>query len=52
MHKCNINVRIQIQMCNAYQGIFNDIPTTKQISSFTIISKSIHYPGRFMGMFK
>jgi hypothetical protein len=41
----------QIQMCNAYQGIFNDIPTTKQISSLTIVSKSIHYPGRFMGMY-
>ncbi|CAF3555598.1 unnamed protein product [Rotaria sp. Silwood2] len=41
----------QIQMCNAYRGIFNDIPTAKQISSITIISKSIHYPGRFMGMF-
>ncbi|CAF3392399.1 unnamed protein product [Rotaria sp. Silwood1] len=39
----------QKQMCNAYRGIFNDIPTTKQISSITIISKSIHYPGRFMG---
>ncbi|CAF0767643.1 unnamed protein product [Rotaria sordida] len=39
----------QIQMCNAYRGIFNDIPTSKQISSITIISKSIHYPGRFMG---
>jgi len=41
----------QIQMCNAYQGIFNDIPTTKKISSITIVSKSIHYPGRFMGMY-
>ena len=41
----------QIQMCNAYRGIFNDIPTSKQISSATIISKSIHYPGRFMGMY-
>jgi hypothetical protein len=41
----------QIQMCNAYRGIFNDIPTAKQISSITIISKSIHYPGRFMGMY-
>jgi hypothetical protein len=41
----------QIQMCNAYRGIFNDIPTSKEISSITIISKSIHYPGRFMGMY-
>jgi hypothetical protein len=41
----------QIQMCNAYRGVFNDIPTAKQISSITIVSKSIHYPGRFMGMF-
>ncbi len=40
----------QIQMCNAYRGVFNDIPTAKQISSITIVSKSIHYPGRFMGM--
>ena len=39
----------QVQMCNAYRGVFNDIPTTKHISSVSIISKSIHYPGRFMG---
>ncbi|CAF3918307.1 unnamed protein product [Rotaria magnacalcarata] len=39
----------QIQMCNAYKGIFNDIPTPKQISSITIVSKSMHYPGRFIG---
>ncbi|CAF4325326.1 unnamed protein product [Rotaria socialis] len=41
----------QIQMCNAYKGIFNDIPTPKQISSITIVSKSMHYPGRFMVIF-
>ncbi|CAF0921478.1 unnamed protein product [Adineta ricciae] len=39
----------QTQMCNAYRGIFHDIPTAKQISSITIVSKSMHYPGRFMG---
>ncbi|CAF1057526.1 unnamed protein product [Adineta steineri] len=39
----------QIQMCNAYRGIFNDIPTAKHISAITIVSKSMHYPGRFMG---
>ena len=41
----------QIQMCKAYQGIFDDIPTSKKISSVTIVSRSIHYPGRFMGMY-
>jgi hypothetical protein len=44
--------RYQMQMCEAYQGIFNDMPTAKQISSATIVSKSIHYPGRFMGMYE
>jgi len=39
----------QIQMCNAYRGVFIDIPKPKQISSVSIISRSIHYPGRFMG---
>ncbi|CAF3773929.1 unnamed protein product [Rotaria sp. Silwood1] len=39
----------QIQMCNAYKGIFIDIPKPKTISSVSIISRSIHYPGRFMG---
>ncbi|CAF1495996.1 unnamed protein product, partial [Adineta steineri] len=39
----------QTQMCNAYKGIFNDIPKPKHISSVSIISRSIHYPGRFMG---
>ncbi|CAF3687754.1 unnamed protein product [Rotaria socialis] len=41
----------QIQMCNAYKGVFTDIPKPKHISSVSIISKSIHYPGRFMGMY-
>jgi hypothetical protein len=41
----------QTQMCNAYRGIFIDIPKSKYISSVSIISKSIHYPGRFMGMY-
>jgi hypothetical protein len=41
----------QVQMCNAYRGIFNDIPKVKHISSVSIISRSIHYPGRFMGMY-
>jgi len=41
----------QIQMCNAYKGIFIDIPKPKHISSVSIISKSIHYPGRFMGIY-
>ena len=40
----------QKQMCNAYQGIFIDIPTTEQISTVSIVSRSMHYPGRFMGM--
>ncbi|CAF4032948.1 unnamed protein product, partial [Rotaria sp. Silwood1] len=35
-------------MCNAYKGIFIDIPKPKTISSVSIISRSIHYPGRFM----
>ncbi|CAF1128671.1 unnamed protein product [Rotaria sordida] len=39
----------QIQMCNAYKGIFIDIPKPKTLSSVSIISRSIHYPGRFMG---
>ncbi|CAF1256094.1 unnamed protein product [Adineta ricciae] len=39
----------QTQMCNAYRGIFEDIPQAKQISSVTIVSRSVHYPGRFMG---
>ena len=41
----------QMQMCNAYRGVFTDIPKSKHISSVSIISKSIHYPGRFMGKF-
>ena len=41
----------QIQMCNAYRGVFSDIPKSTHISSVSIISKSIHYPGRFMGKF-
>jgi hypothetical protein len=41
----------QTQMCNAYKGIFIDIPKPKHISSVSIISKSIHYPGRFMGIY-
>ncbi|UJR36793.1 hypothetical protein I4U23_029507 [Adineta vaga] len=39
----------QTQMCHAYRGIFKDIPKAKQFSSITIVSKSMHYPGRFMG---
>jgi hypothetical protein len=39
----------QIQMCKAYRGVFTDIPKPKHMSSVSIISKSIHYPGRFMG---
>jgi hypothetical protein len=41
----------QTQMCNAYKGVFIDIPKSKHISSVSIISKSIHYPGRFMGIY-
>ena len=41
----------QAQMCRAYRGVFQDIPTAKQISSLSMISKSIHYPGRFIGRF-
>lgn len=40
----------QVQMCNAYKGVFLDIPKPKYMSSVSIISKSIHYPGRFMGI--
>jgi hypothetical protein len=39
----------QIQMCNAYRGVFTDIPKLKYMSSVSIVSKSIRYPGRFMG---
>ncbi|UJR09350.1 hypothetical protein I4U23_013594 [Adineta vaga] len=41
----------QTQMCNAYRGIYEDIPQPKHISSVTIISRSVHYPGRFMVFF-
>jgi hypothetical protein len=36
-------------MCNAYRGVFTDIPKLKYMSSVSIVSKSIRYPGRFMG---
>ncbi|CAF1140337.1 unnamed protein product [Didymodactylos carnosus] len=39
----------QKQMCNAYKGQFIDIPLPKHVSSIGIISKSVHYPGRFIG---
>lgn len=42
----------QRQMCSAYRGSFTDIPTSKQMSSVSIISKSVHYPGRFIGQKK
>jgi len=42
----------QIQMCRAYRGVFEDIPSIKHLSSVSVISKSIHYPGRFMGKTK
>lgn len=42
----------QVQMCKAYRGVFEDIPTSKHLSSVSIISKSIHYPGRFMGKYR
>ncbi|CAF1390785.1 unnamed protein product, partial [Didymodactylos carnosus] len=38
----------QKQMCNAYKGQFVDIPLPKHVSSIGIISKSVHYPGRFI----
>lgn len=40
----------QRQMCQAYRGVFDDIPQPKQVASGAIISRSMHYPGRFMGM--
>jgi hypothetical protein len=39
----------QIQMCKAYRGVFTDIPKLKYMSSVSIVSKSIRYPGRFIG---
>jgi hypothetical protein len=39
----------QMQMCRAYRGVFDDIPLMKHFSSVSIVSKSIHYPGRFIG---
>ena len=41
----------QRQMCQAYRGLFRDIPSPRQVKSTLVVSKSIHYPGRFMGKY-
>ena len=39
----------QTQLCHLYRGQLLDIPSVNHLSSLTILSNSMHYPGRLIG---